>query len=157
MKHRRNKWQLRMMVVDGKLCLLKSSPPSPVCDGAPIWAGKCCTVLWHLVSSAATQLWVGLWPARDGGRISCAQQPMRRLLFILSMHVCATIVNKSLRFCRIDSFRSTGGGGGYFLLLIKCPFFSLSVFVISHFLVLRDMENKNEEWQSIRILQPYFE
>ena len=26
-----------------------------VCDGPPIWAGICCTLLWHPVSSAATQ------------------------------------------------------------------------------------------------------
>ena len=37
-------------------------------------------------------------------------------------HVCATIVKKSLRFCRIDSFRRRGL---FFLLLIKCQFFSL--------------------------------
>ena len=29
--------------------------PSPVCDGPPNWPGICCTVLWHLVSSATQQ------------------------------------------------------------------------------------------------------
>ena len=44
------------LVLDAKLCLLlKGNPPSPVCDGPPIWAAICCTGLWHLVSSAAKQ------------------------------------------------------------------------------------------------------
>ena len=35
--------------VDAKLCLLLKS------NALPIWAGMCCTVLWHPVSSAAMQ------------------------------------------------------------------------------------------------------
>ena len=41
----------------------------------------------------------GVWPLQDGGRISCAQEPMRCLLFIMSMGLAAC--NRQRRWCRL--------------------------------------------------------
>ena len=65
--------------------------------------------------------------------------------FCLCMYVPRLLINLYVLAALILS-GARGEAGAIFLLLL-----------ISHFLMLRDMENKNEEWQSIRILQPYFE
>ena len=62
---------------------MKSNPPGPACDCPPVWAGIG-TVLWHLVCYAGTQ------QEFDRSTMAAAfpalSKPMRRLLFIMSMH-----------------------------------------------------------------------